>query len=175
VKIRESKLNGLKIIEPNLPFEDFRGKYLQTYDRHFLEVNDIEIEFVEEDVVLSYKNVLRGIHGDKKTWKLVTCLFGKVYAAVVNNDPVSEQYKNWDSFELSDENHLQLLIPPMFGNSYLTLSDISLYAYKQSTYYDRRSQFTLAWNDPEVGIRWPIKEPILSKRDEILVSGSSRN
>ena len=168
MKVTNSKLKDVRVIHPSPAFEDHRGKYLQTYDRSFLDRNGIDLDFVQEDVVLSHKNVLRGIHGDRRTWKLVTCLFGSVYAVIVNNDETSDQFKEWESFLLSDENNLQLLIPPRFGNSYLTLSEVSLYHYKQTTYYDRASQFTLAWDDPTLGISWPVENPVLSERDRLV-------
>ena len=166
MQVTESRLHGVKILKPASAFEDFRGIYLQTYNQKEYREGGVRVKFVQDDVVVSYKNVLRGIHGDNITWKLVSCLYGRVYAVVVNNDPDSDQFRKWESFVLSNDNRLQLLVPPRFGNSYLTLSDISLYHYKQSTLYKRDNQFTLAWNDPALGIWWPIKNPIVSMRDE---------
>ena len=111
------------------------------------------------------KNVLRGIHGDESTYKLVSCLYGEFYLVVVNNDPNSTQYKQWLSFNLSDINRKQVLIPPMYGNGHLVLSDKCIYYYKQTTEYNREGQFTIIWNDPEYKIKWPIVNPILSIRD----------
>ena len=119
-----------------------------------------------DDISVSSRHVLRGIHGDGNTWKLISCLSGKFYLVVVNNDPSSSQYQQWESFVLSGENHQQVLIPPRFGNGHLVLSEQAIFHYKQTTYYDRQSQFTMLWNDPSLNIWWPIKNPILSKRDE---------
>ena len=83
----------------------------------------------------------------------------------MNNDPVSSQYMKWLSFNLSDVNRKQVLIPPMFGNGHLVKSNICIYHYKQTTEYNREGQFTIMWNDPAYDIKWPIKNPILSKRD----------
>jgi len=109
--------------------------------------------------------VLRGIHGDGKTWKLITCLYGSFYFVVVNNDPNSDEYKKSISFTLSDRNRLQILVPPNFGNGHLVTSDEAIFHYKQTTTYDRSSQFTIKWNDPEYSIWWPTQSPILSERD----------
>jgi dTDP-4-dehydrorhamnose 3,5-epimerase len=109
--------------------------------------------------------VLRGFHGDQTTWKLVSCLHGKFYAVVLNWDPQSPQYRRWQGFTLSDKNRLQLLIPPKFGNSHLVLSESAIFHYKQTTQYERASQFTVLWNDPTVNAWWPIQNPIVSRRD----------
>jgi dTDP-4-dehydrorhamnose 3,5-epimerase len=85
---------------------------------------------------------------------------------VVNNDPESNQYLQWASFTLSDVNRMQVLIPPKFGNGHQVLSDKAIFHYKQTTPYDRASQFTLYWNDPNLKIKWPIADPIISQRDE---------
>ena len=84
---------------------------------------------------------------------------------VVNHDEASPQFGEWESFVLSDQNRLQVLIPPKFGNGHLVLSDIAIFHYKQSTYYDRARQFTLIWNNPKLNIQWPIDNPITSRRD----------
>ena len=85
---------------------------------------------------------------------------------VVNYDQTSPQYKQWESFVLSDRNRMQVLVPPKFGNGHLVLSDEAIFQYKQSEYYHREGQFTVMWDDPELNIWWPIKQPIISRRDE---------
>jgi len=85
---------------------------------------------------------------------------------VVNWDDTSPQYQQWESFVLSEQNRLQVLVPPKFGNGHLVLSDRAIFHYKQSSYYNRAGQFTLIWNDPQLKIWWPIKQPIVSRRDE---------
>ena len=124
-----------------------------------------KIKFLQDDISVSKKNVLRGIHGDNTTWKLLSCVHGKIYLIVLNNDVKSKQYGRWQSFIMSDNDYNQILVPPKFGNGYLVLSDKAVFTYKQSTYYKRSTQFTISWKDPEFKIKWPIKKPILSKRD----------
>lgn len=85
---------------------------------------------------------------------------------VVNNDPKSVQYKMWAAFTLSAKNRQQILIPPKFGNGHIVMSDKAIFHYKQTTYYDRATQFTIKWNDPDYNFWWPVKQPILSTRDE---------
>lgn len=166
IKVSKTNLDKVLLIKTDV-FEDFRGQYVEIYNEKLYRENGIDVKFIEDDIAVSSKNVLRGIHGDSETWKLVSCLYGKFYLVVVNCDTDSRDFGKWQSFILSDGNRQQVLIPPKHGNSYLTLSDMSIFHYKQSTYYNRSGQFTYKWNDPRFKIWWPIKNPILSQRDEI--------
>ena len=166
MNIVNSTLDG--VLRINLDaFEDHRGYYLETYNEKIYESSGIDIKFIQDDISVSSKNVLRGIHGDQETWKLISCLQGEYYLVVVNCDKTSSQYKKWESFTLSEHNRVQILVPPRFGNGHLVMSDRTIFHYKQSTYYNPRGQFTIRWNDPEYNIKWPSTSPILSKRDEI--------
>ena len=165
LSVSKTKLDGVLLIKPASMFHDFRGSYVETYNEEQYKAAGINVNFIQDDISVSRKNVLRGIHGDDVTWKLVSCHYGKIYLVVVNWNKASPQFGEWVSFELSDENHLQVLIPPNFGNGHVVLSDMAVFHYKQSTYYDRARQFTIMWNDPKLHIRWPVSNPILSKRD----------
>lgn len=165
MQVVKTKLNRVLLIKPDV-FEDHRGFYVQTYNEKDYKKHGINIKFIEDDISVSTKNVLRGIHGDFRTWKLVSCLYGKFYFVVVNCDETSRDFGKWESFILSDVNRHQVLVPPKFGNAHLVLSDIDIFSYKQSQYYDPKDQFTYKWNDPKFNIWWPIKNPILSTRDE---------
>ena len=165
MQVCDTKLDGVKLITPPTAFEDFRGTYVELYNRELYHEHGITADFVQDDISTSSKHVLRGIHGDAKTWKLISCLVGRFYLVVVNNDPTHPQYRQWQAFTLSDANHLQVLVPPKFGNGHLVLSDFTVFHYKQSTDYDRASQFTLMWNDPALGLWWPVRDPIVSRRD----------
>ena len=164
--VQTTKLDGVLTIYPHTNFEDFRGTYVESYNKRLYNEAGINIEFLEDDISTSTKHVLRGIHGDQRTWKLISCLWGKFYLVVVNYDQTSPQYKQWESFVLSDRNRMQVLVPPKFGNGHLVLSDEAIFQYKQSEYYHREGQFTVMWDDPELNIWWPIKQPIISRRDE---------
>jgi len=160
---KESDLKGVYLIELET-FEDHRGEYVEIYnDADFRE--EFDVNFVQDDISVSFNNVLKGIHGDSETWKLVSCLKGRIYLVVVDCDEQSNLFGKWQSFIISDSNYHQVLIPPKYGNAYLVLTDEAIFCYKQSTYYNRDKQFTYKWNDKRFNIRWPITDPILSERD----------
>jgi len=165
MEILKTDLKGVLEIKPDV-FEDFRGEYIETYNEAAYKENGIGVKFIQDDISVSTRNVLRGIHGDNETWKLISCLHGRFYLVVVNCDKQSADFGKWRSFILSDKNRLQILVPPKYGNAHLVLSETTIFHYKQSTYYDRSKQFTYKWDDPELNIWWPIKNPILSQRDE---------
>ncbi len=165
LKVETTALDGVLLVEPPTRFEDFRGEYVETYNQALYRAAGIGWDFIQDDVSISSRHVLRGLHGDGTTAKLISCLVGKFYLVVVNNDPASPQYRQWTSFTLSEKNRLQVLVPPKFANGHLVLSDTAMFHYKQTSEYDRSGQFTLLWNDPELGLWWPIKDPIVSRRD----------
>ena len=164
--IEKTKLKGVLLITPPTVFEDFRGTYVETYNEGIYRAAGISVRLVQDDISVSSRHVLRGIHGDAETWKLVSCLHGKFYLVVINNDSDSPEFGQWEAFTLSEKNHLQVLIPPKFGNGHVVLSEQAIFHYKQSTYYNQAGQFTLKWNDPKLNIWWPVKNPLVSKRDE---------
>ncbi len=165
MKFYNTKLEGVKIIKPYI-FKDFRGTYTEIYNKNIFGKNFNNIKFVQDDISISNKNVLRGIHGDKKTWKLISCLYGKFYLLVVNNDKKSKQYRKWISFLLDDKKKYMILVPPNFGNGHYVMSDKAIFYYKQNTFYNRKSQFTINWKDPDYKFKWPCNNPIISQRDK---------
>jgi len=167
LKLKKTKLEGvLKITAPQTFFKDKRGYFIETYNKEYYEEKLPKIKFIQDDISISKKNVLRGFHGDHKTWKLVSCIFGKIFFVVLNCDLKSKSFGKWESFILSHKNYTQILIPPSFGNAYYVLSDSAIFQYKQSSYYSgMEKQFTYKWNDKRFNIKWPCKKPILSKRD----------
>tara|TARA_B100000902_G_C27133775_1_gene825010 strand:- start:237 stop:746 length:510 start_codon:yes stop_codon:yes gene_type:complete len=163
MQVLDTKLNGVSLIIPD-KFEDHRGSYMELYDSK--KFKDVTSEvFVQDDVSFSRKGVLRGLHGDWKTTKLVTVLKGAGYALIADNRPDSPTYKKWQSFTLSEQNKNMLLLPSGIGNSILALEDI-VYFYKQNTHFEDGQQFTIRWDDPEWDFWWPISNPVLSMRDE---------
>ncbi len=165
MKVHKTNLKGVLQIELDV-FEDFRGEYIETYNEALYKKHGIDVKFIQDDISVSSRNVLRGIHGDNETWKLISCLHGKFYLVVVNGDSDSADFGEWQSFVLSEKNRKQVLVPPKYGNAHLVLSETAIFHYKQSTYYDRSKQFTYKWDDPKFNIFWPIDNPILSQRDQ---------
>jgi dTDP-4-dehydrorhamnose 3,5-epimerase len=168
MEILKTKLANVLLIKPYI-FKDFRGSYVETYNEERYKKYGIKVKFVQDDISVSKKHVLRGIHGDPKTWKLISCVKGKIYVVIVNCVENSKDFGKWDSFDLSDENRHQILVPPKFGTSHLVLSDEAIFHYKQSTYYNPKvlRQFTYRFDDPRFNISWPISNPILSERDKM--------
>ncbi len=166
MQVSKTKLDGVLLVKPEV-FEDFRGQYVETYNDKLYAEHGITAKFVQDDISVSSRHVLRGIHGDAETWKLVSCLYGKFYLVVVNCDRQSPGFGQWQSFALSDANRLQVLIPPKHGNGHVVLSDQAIFHYKQSSYYNPKGQFTYKWDDAELKIWWPVKQPLVSQRDEL--------
>ena len=163
--VHKTPLDGVLLIEPLTNFEDFRGQYVELYNAPEYKAAGVAYDFIQDDISVSRKHVLRGIHGDQKTAKLVSCLQGAFYLVVINNVAGSPQYRQWTSLTLSDRKRQQVLVPPGFGNGHLVLTDTATFYYKQTTTYDRASQFTLFWDDPELKMWWPTRDPIVSQRD----------
>lgn len=164
IEVTKTKLEGVLLIKPHI-FRDHRGEYAETYNEELYFQQGIRVKFIQDDISVSSKNVLRGIHGDAVTWKLVSCLLGRFYLAVVNCKEHSAAFGQWQSFTLSDADKQQVLVPPGHGVAHLALSDRIIFHYKQSTNYNPSIQFTYKWDDPRFKIDWPVKDPILSRRD----------
>jgi len=149
----------------NSSSKDNRGYYWTSWKKGIIK----NIIFNHDKFSLSKKNVLRGLHGDKKMWKLVSCVYGKIFIAVVDLNKNSKSYLKWKTWILSQKNNIQLLIPPNYANGHYCLSDYCLFHYKLSYkgfYTGPRQQFSIRWNDPKIDIKWPCKKPILSMRDK---------
>lgn len=162
--VEKTDLEGVMLIKPFV-HEDARGNFYETYNEKAYKEAGLSADFIQDDISCSSKGVLKGMHGDSGTVKLVQCVYGSVYAVILNCDENSADFGKWQSFILSAENKHQLYIPPMYGNGYYVTSDIAVYSYKQSTYYGEYQQFTYKWNDPRFGIKWPAEARIISERD----------
>lgn len=166
LNVEKTMLSGVYLVKPEV-HTDKRGNFYETYNEKEYAAVGLTAHFVQDDISASVKGVLKGMHGDAGTYKLVQCVYGSVYAVILNCDPQSPDFGKWQSFILSEENKHQLYIPPMYGNGYYVLSDLAVYSYKQSTYYGEYKQFTYKWNDLRFQIRWPDEADalILSERD----------
>ena len=162
-------IEDLVIIHPDVFWEN-RGAIWTSYEQAGYEA-EIGLSFNHDKFSISKKNVLRGIHGDGKTSKLISCPFGDITVVLVDMREESPSYLKHEIFRLNEKNKIQILVPPMIGNSFYVHSEIAVYFYKLSyegAYADFENQFTVAWNDSRLGIKWPCEAPILSERDERL-------
>ena len=168
VEIKTSEVfPEVKIIKPD-PWYDYRGEMWSTWDKDW-EVLPKKMEWTISKFTRSRKNVLRGLHGDSVTWKYVHSVYGEIYQVVVDNRPDSVNYLKWEGYILSDRNHVGILIPAGFVNGHLCLTDECVFHYMQSypnEYVDWFDQEEVKWNDSQIGIDWPIDNPILNWRDK---------
>jgi dTDP-4-dehydrorhamnose 3,5-epimerase len=158
MKISDVGLPGLKILEPRV-HRDVRGYFLESFRQNVAEEHGIRETFVQDNVSRSRKGVLRGMHYQLPPYgmgKLVRCIRGSVFDAVVDVRSGSPTFGKWFGIVLSDENQLGLYVPPGFAHGFVVLSDSADFTYKCTTYYDPPSERSLRWNDPQVGIQWPM-------------------
>ena len=159
----DKKLKEIKYFKSDT-FRDFRGEIWTNWETKYFR----KIKFNLDKFTKSKKNVLRGFHCDRKSWKLVTCIKGEVINVVIDFRKGSKNYLKYSIFKLNEKNKTSILIPPMFLNAWLCLSKDCIYQYKYSfkgKYNDVKNQISIKWNDPRIKFKWPIKKPILSKRD----------
>lgn len=166
MKISKTKLPGLLRIQLD-GFRDHRGIYVMTYNERVYRKHGIRARFIENDFSISRRNVLRGIHTDTKSWKLISSPFGEIIVVIVNCNPHSKYFGKWQSFDVSGKNRVQLLVPPKHGVAHLVRSTTAMFLYKQSESYDPKRQATYRYDDPRFKISWPVTHPILSKRDRL--------
>lgn len=168
VRVAQTTLPGAFVIEPEV-FPDDRGFFTETYRASVLAEAGIEERFVQDNHSRSARGVLRGIHfavGDGSA-KLVRCGRGRIWDVIVDLRRGSPTFGRWEGFELSDENMLVLYVPAGFGHGFCVLSETADVLYKQSAYYDPEVERGVAWDDPDIGIEWPLEpgEAVVSERD----------
>lgn len=160
--IDSEKLPGVKLLKPEI-HQDFRGDYVMTFQKQLYTQHGIDMEFVEHCISTSMKGVIRGIHTDFECDKLMEVLSGRIYYVVVDMDPGNPR---WEAFILSGENHHQVFKPRQYGAAFQALTEGAVFRYLQSQYYSPERQGTHLWNDPRLNIWWPLRPPLLSRRDE---------
>jgi dTDP-4-dehydrorhamnose 3,5-epimerase len=167
MKIIETELDGVLIIEPDV-FNDTRGYFLETYQKTRYKNAGIKVNFVQDNLSFSQKNTLRGLHYQhpQDQVKLVTILSGKVFDVAVDIRRGSPTFGKCVGTVLSDENKRQMFVPQGFAHGFCVLSETVLFQYKCSDYYAPECEGGVAWNDPDLGIDWKVREPILSVKDE---------
>ena len=169
MKIIETKLKDCYILEPD-KFGDNRGWFSESYNKKVFESLGLSYDFVQDNESFSAKKgVLRGLHFQSEPYtqaKAVRCTRGAVYDVAVDIRHDSPTYGMWVGVELSEENGRQLLIPRGFLHGFQTLTDNVKFAYKCDNYYNKDSDGGVIYNDPDIGVVWPIADPILSEKDK---------
>ncbi len=168
MKITQTEINDLIIIEPKV-FGDHRGWFVESYNQKVLYENGITIEFKQDNHSLSIeKGVLRGLHFQNDPYaqtKLVRCTRGKIWDVAVDLRKSSSTYLKWFGVELTPENHKQLFIPQGFAHGFITLEKNSEVQYKVDNFYDPNTDRAIKYDDPNIGIKWPLDDVILSEKD----------
>jgi dTDP-4-dehydrorhamnose 3,5-epimerase len=162
----DTQLEGVVLIEPEV-HRDERGFMVETFrERDWREIG-VGVEFVQDNHSRSGRGTLRGLHFQTTPGqaKLVRCLRGRIWDVAVDLRRDSPTFGRWEGHELDDDNHRQLFVPVGFAHGFCVLSEVADFAYKLSSYYDAATEAGIAWDDPEVGVEWPISDPILSERD----------
>ena len=163
MKVTETSLAGVLLIEPTV-FEDDRGFFLETYNATKLLP---DVTFVQDNQSRSFRGVLRGLHFQEPNpqGKLVRCSLGALYDVAVDIRTGSPQFGKWVGVELSDENRHMFWVPPGFAHGFCALTEVADLAYKCTALYDAASDRVIAWDDPDIGIAWPVSSPVLSPKD----------
>jgi len=163
----ETRIADLVLIEPEV-HGDERGFLVETFRDGLWRELGIDMQAAQENHSRSGKNILRGLHFQTSPGqaKLVRCLRGRIWDVAVDLRRDSPTYGEWEGHELDDEKHRQFLVPVGFAHGFCVLSDAADVAYKLSSLYDPATEAGIAWDDPDVGVEWPISEPMLSERDK---------
>lgn len=167
VEVVKTGIEGLLIIEPRV-FGDERGYFMETYNAPEFKAKGVPYDFVQDNQSHSVKGVLRGLHYQitHPQAKLVRVLEGEVFDVAVDLRKSSPTYGKWYGIVLSDKNKRMFMIPRGFAHGFVVLSDQATFAYKCDDVYHPNDEGGIAWNDPEIGVKWPIDfEPILSEKD----------
>ncbi len=173
MKVIETGLEGCLLIEPNV-FRDTRGFFLELYHENKYAEIGIKEKFVQDNRSRSVKNVLRGLHFqiNKPQGKLVTVTAGEVFDVALDLRRNSNTFGQYYSVILSSENNYQLYIPPGFAHGFCVLSEIADFQYKCTSFYDPKDEGGIIWNDKELNINWPTENPIVSEKDDKLITFS---
>jgi len=171
MKVVETAIPGLLILEPKV-FGDARGFFMESFNAQtFRALTRLDVDFVQDNHSRSGKGVLRGLHYqiEQAQGKLVRVVRGAVFDVAVDLRRSSPTFGRWDGVELTEDNHRQLWIPPGFAHGFLVTSDTADFLYKTTDYYAPQHERSLAWNDPTVGVDWPLHRldgaPLLSAKD----------
>ena len=166
MNVIETELPGVLIVEPKV-FGDERGFFMESYNAGRYAEAGLPESFVQDNLSFSRRGVLRGLHfqNPQPQGKLVSVLRGEVFDVAVDIRVGSPTFGRWAGVTLSAENKRQFYVPPDFAHGFVVTSDVALFYYKCTDYYAPASESSVLWNDPEIGIEWPIESPTLSEKD----------
>lgn len=168
MKVATTKLSGVKLIDPEI-FKDHRGFFMESYSSRIFEDNSINRMFIQDNHSLSVEaGVLRGLHyqlNPKAQSKLLRVIAGAIYDVVVDIRRGSPTFGQWEGFILSSSNKRQLFVPQGFAHGFCTLVPNTEVFYKVDEFYSPENERGIAWDDPALGINWPLQAPILSDKD----------
>jgi dTDP-4-dehydrorhamnose 3,5-epimerase len=159
-------ISGLLTIEPKV-FGDARGFFLETWNLGRYRAAGLDADFVQDNLSFSRRGILRGLHfqNPKPQGKLLQVLLGEVFDVAVDIRRSSPTFGKWHGLVLSAENKRQFYIPPGFAHGFVVLSETALFHYKCTECYSPKDEMAIRWDDPDIGVEWPLKEPLLSERD----------
>ena len=168
MEVFETELPGVMILEPKV-FGDARGFFLETWNQERYREAGIAAVFVQDNLSFSGKGTLRGLHfqNPNAQGKLVQVLQGEVYDVAVDIRQGSPTFGKWVGVTLSAENRRQVFIPAGFAHGFCVISDNALFSYKCTDIYNPKAEVSIIWNDPDIGIDWPVTEPELSEKDRL--------
>jgi len=169
LKFHPTELPGVLLIEPDV-FRDGRGFFLETFHARKYREGGIAFDFVQDNHSRSERGTLRGLHAQlrKPQGKLVRAVRGEIFDVAVDLRPGSKTFGRWTGATLSAENFRQIWVPPLFAHGFCVLSEAAEVEYKCTDFYDKADEIGIAWNDLEIGIAWPLREPLLSAKDAAL-------
>lgn len=162
----ETGLEGLALIAPRVVGDD-RGFFVETFRQDAWRELGVDADFVQHNHSRSSAGTLRGLHFQTSPGqaKLIRCPRGKIFDVAVDLRRDSRTYGQWEGYVLDDERHHQLYVPVGFAHGFCVLSDVADVTYLVSSFYDPETEAGIRWDDPEVGVEWPVAEPLLSRRD----------
>ena len=166
--LTETPLSDLVVIDIDY-FQDERGFFIESWNQRDFAAAGLDLEFVQDSHSRSKKGVLRGLHYQDMTvpmGKLVRCTLGSVFDVAVDLRLASPTFGGWFGVELTEENKKLIYVPVGFAHGFATLSDVAEIQYKQTGFYAPPAEGSLRWDDPDIGIVWPISNPVLSARDQ---------
>jgi dTDP-4-dehydrorhamnose 3,5-epimerase len=168
MNVIQTKLPGVVIIEPRV-FGDERGFFIETWQQRRYAEAGLPDHFVQDNLSFSQRGILRGLHYQhpQGQGKLVYVLQGEVYDVAVDIRVGSPTFGQWEGVTLSAENKRQLFIPPGFAHGFCVTGELALFVYKCSEYYNPALEGGVRWDDPEIGINWPVSKPTLSDKDRV--------